>query len=153
MLDKLRARISRYLPETRREKLHVLLVAFVGYLLAGGVLTNNQAELWTRLGAATISLLFAWLYARDAWRAALYGVVVTLGGVLYAYGVAQGINWAIIVATTAQALGMGTAAAKTVPGKPDYVHFASGIRYTGGAGGGGGGGAGLPRKFVPPPGA
>lgn len=118
MLETLRATLSRYLPQTRRESLHRWIAAFVGALLAAGLLTSNQAELWTRLALSTVSLLFAWLYARDTVRAALYGTAATLGGVLYAYGVAKGIDWALIVATFGQGLGVATAAAKAVPSAP-----------------------------------
>lgn len=115
MLDKIRARLSRYLPETKRELMHRLIAATVGTLLAAGLLTSTQAELWTRLGLSSISLLFAWLYARDTLRAWLYGTAVTVGGLLYAYGVSKGVDWALIVATFGQGLGVATAAAKAVP--------------------------------------
>lgn len=114
VLDRVRIRLDRLIPAIWREHLYKLVTAAVTALTALGVTTADKAGLWTQLGVATVTLLFAVLYAGTGIRATFYAVLTAASAVLLAYGIAQNINWAVITAAAAQALGLSTAAAKAV---------------------------------------
>ncbi|ADX31938.1 holin [Tsukamurella phage TPA2] len=87
-----------------------------------GVLTSDQAAQWAQLAVSLITLLFAFLYATTPWRTALYAITGPLGSILMAYGIVSDVRWAVIAASVGYALGITTAAAKTVqPGVPDLA--------------------------------
>ncbi|QGH80025.1 membrane protein [Gordonia phage NHagos] len=110
LLDRIRAAV----PEARREEFYRIVTAVATGLLAFGFLDEEKAALWTQLGLATVTTLFALLYTTSAWRAALYSITGPLGAVLMAYGIVADTRWALITAAVAQLFGMATAAAKTV---------------------------------------
>lgn len=110
----IRAKLSPLLPPSRREALQRGVSALVAALLATGVLTADKAALWAQLGAGTVALLFALLFAGTSVRAALYLVIVLVFGLVQAYGIANGVDWATITGAVAYAFGITTAAAKAV---------------------------------------
>lgn len=112
LLDRLRASVDKVIPASYRETVYRIVAAVVTGLTATGALTVDKAYLWTQLGLATVTLLFALLYAGTALRAAFYAAITAGSAVLLAYGVAKGIDWPIIVGAIGQALGVATAAAK-----------------------------------------
>lgn len=114
VLDRVRARLDRFIPAIWREHLYKIVTAIVTALTATGITTADKAGLWSQLGIATVTLLFAVLYAGTSLRATFYAVIAAGGALLLAYGIAQGINWPVIVGAVAQALGLATAAAKTI---------------------------------------
>lgn len=111
----LRAHLDALLPASSRETLYRVVSAAIMGLTATGTLTVDKAYLWTQLGVATVTLLFALLYAGTSIRATFYTVVTASSAVLLSYGVLKGVDWAIIVAAVGQALGVSTAAAKAQP--------------------------------------
>lgn len=115
VLDRLRLMF----PATERESLYRGVSAFIILLFAFGVLDENEAALWTQLAVSVVTCLFALLYATSTWRVALYLVVGPLGAVLMGYGIVTDTRWALIVAAVGQALGVSTAAAKTVQTPPE----------------------------------
>ncbi|UBF41619.1 membrane protein [Gordonia phage CaiB] len=114
VLDKIRAVI----PEGRREDFYRVVTAVATGLLAFGFLDDQKAALWTQLGLALVTTLFALLYATSQWRVALYSITGPVGAVLMGYGIVSDTRWALIAAAVAQLFGMATAAAKTV--QKDY---------------------------------
>lgn len=108
--DWLRVRVK----PTSRETWQRTAGTLATVLLAFG-LTESIAALWARLAIATVTLLFAYLYADTPRRAALYLFVAAVGGVVNAYGIAHHVNWALIVTAAGQSLGVLTAAAKINP--------------------------------------
>lgn len=111
----IRAKLDPYLTPSRREAAQRALAALVAGLLATGVLTAEKAALWSQLGTSTLALLFALLFAGTALRAAGYSVLLVVFGLGQAYGIAKGVDWAIIVGFVGQAFGITTAAAKAQP--------------------------------------
>lgn len=111
-------RVRAVVPENQREAVYRFVGGLGLFLFAFGVLDDMEASLWTQLGVSTVTLLFALLYATSTWRVALYAVVGPLGAVLMAYSIVTETRWGLIVAATGQALGITTAAAKTVQRAP-----------------------------------
>lgn len=111
----IRAKLDPYLTPSRREAAQRLVSAVVAGLAATGVLTADKAALWAQLGTGTVALLFALLFAGTGIRAALYSVIVLVFGLVQAYGIANGIDWATIMGVVAYAFGITTAAAKAQP--------------------------------------
>lgn len=101
-------------PASEREGFYRGVSAFIILLFAFGVLDENEAALWTQLAVSAVTCLFALLHATSTWRAALYLIVGPLGAVLMGYGIVTDSRWALIAAAAGQALGITTAAAKTV---------------------------------------
>ena len=97
-----------------RETFYRLVSAVAIALFGVGVLTATEQALWVQLGIATVTLVFAVMYSTSNWRTALYLVTGPLAAVLGAYGLVQGVDWAVITTAVAEALGITTAAAKTV---------------------------------------
>ncbi|QNL30141.1 hypothetical protein SEA_MARIOKART_14 [Gordonia phage Mariokart] len=116
VLDRIRSAV----PEGARETFYRVVAGATTFLLAFGVLDDQEAALWTQLGLTAVTSLFAMLYSTQAWRTALYALVGPLGSVLMAYGLVADEKWAIITAAIGQLFGIATAAAKTrqpsVPG-------------------------------------
>lgn len=112
IVTKIRSWFDPFIPASSRETVYRIVAAIITGLTATGALTADKAVLWTQLGVATVTLLFAFLYAGSSIRAAFYAVVTTASALLLAYGVAKGIDWPIIVGSVGQALGVATAAAK-----------------------------------------
>lgn len=109
-----RARLQTVIPANAREAWYRIAAAIVMGLSAFGVLNGETVALWGQLAVATITLLFAALYATTPLRVALYAVLAPLGAVLLYYGITYDEQWAIITASIGQAFGIATAAAKTV---------------------------------------
>jgi hypothetical protein len=101
-------------PPFTRETGYRAVTGVVTLLLGIGVLDANKATLWSALALSTVTLVFALLYSTSPWRTALYAVVGPLGALVGAYGLLQGVDWALIAVAVAQAFGITTAAAKTV---------------------------------------
>lgn len=121
-LDRLRTHLDKLLPASGREVAYRVVSAVIMALTATGLTSADKAGLWSQLGVATVTLLYALLYAGTGLRAALYAVVGAGSAVLLAYGIAQHVNWAVIVAAAGQALGVATAAAKAqLPGSDPAV--------------------------------
>lgn len=112
LLDQLRAKVDGIVPASARETLYRVVAAVVTALTATGTLAADKAYLWTQLGVSTVTLLFALLYAGTSIRTALYTVAAAGGALVLAYGILKGVDWAIIVGSVGQALGVVTAAAK-----------------------------------------
>lgn len=112
----MRGLVEKVIPPGARETLYRYVSAGITGLTAVGKLDIDTSVLWTQLALATITLVFAILYSDSTIRTALYWVVATGGGVLMAYGILHGVNWALVVAAIGQVLGTATAAAKTFPG-------------------------------------
>lgn len=110
VLDRLRARI----PESQRENWYKFASAAVMLLFGLEVLTDVQAAAWGQLGTSVVTLLFAALYATTKLRLALYLFAGPALGVLQLYGMVNDVRAALIVSAVGQALGITTAAAKTV---------------------------------------
>ncbi|WP_218014537.1 phage holin [Mycolicibacterium palauense] len=112
MLDQIR----RLIPEQAREAYYRFASALVMLLfgLEVFITTAAQADAWLRLATSVITLLFAALYATTKLRVALYLVAGPLMGVLQIYGMASDEKAALVVSAVGQALGIATAAAKTV---------------------------------------
>jgi hypothetical protein len=119
-LDKIR----KLFPASDREWGYRIVAAISTGLMAFGLLNTEDAALWTQLGVSVITTLFALLYSTSTWRSALYVVVGPIGGLLMAYGIGQGVNWAIIVSAVGQLFGIATAAAKTVQAPARALHQA-----------------------------
>jgi hypothetical protein len=111
----IRSKLDPVFTPARREAINRALSAIIIGLTATGTLTADKAALWTQLGVAGVGLLFALLYAGTSVRAALYSVIVVGSSLLAVYGIAQNVDWAIIVACVGQAFGITTAAAKAQP--------------------------------------
>lgn len=97
-----------------RETVYRYVNAILLVLLGVGVFTTEQVALWANVGLGTVTLLFALTKATSNWRIALYTLTGPVAGLLGAYGLAQGVDWAVIAMAAAQALGITTAAAKVV---------------------------------------
>lgn len=119
-VDKVRARLDKLIPASARETAYRVVAAVIMGLTATGITDPDKATMWSQLGVATVTLLWALLYAGTSIRAALYAVTGAGGALLMAYGLAKGVDWAVIVASVGQALGVASAAAKTVtaPSEP-----------------------------------
>lgn len=111
----IRAKLDPILTPARREAIQRLISALVAAFLATGVLTADKGLLWGQLATATLSLLFALLFAGTSIRAALYALILVVAGLVQAYGITQGVDWAIIAGSIAQVFGITTAAAKAQP--------------------------------------
>lgn len=111
----IRARLDPIFTPARREALSRVLAATIMGLQGVGILTADKAALWSQLGVAAIGLVYALLWAGTSIRAALYSVILVGSSVLLAYGIADSVNWAIILASVGQAFGITTAAAKAQP--------------------------------------
>lgn len=111
----IRSKLDPIFPPSRRETIARAISAIIMGLTATGALTADKAALWTQLGVAAVGLLFALLYASTGVRAALYSVIVLGSSLLAVYGIAQNVDWAIILASVGQAFGITTAAAKAQP--------------------------------------
>jgi hypothetical protein len=111
----IRAKLDPIFPPSRRETIARVISAVIMGLTATGALTADKAALWTQLGVAAVGLLFALLYAGTSIRAALYSVIIVASSLLAVYGIAQNVDWAIIIASVGQAFGITTAAAKAQP--------------------------------------
>lgn len=118
-----RLKLDKLIPASSRETVYRIVAAVITGLTATGALTVDKAYLWTQLGIATVTLLYALLYAGTALRATFYTVIAAVSALLLTYGVAKGIDWPIIVGAIGQALGVATAAAKAQ--SPDDVTPAS----------------------------
>lgn len=113
-------RLRTLIPERSREGLYRAAGAITMLLFGLGVLTSDQAAQWAQLAVSLITLLFAFLYAATPWRLALYAVTGPLGSILMAYGIVNDVRWAVIASSVGYALGITTAAAKTIqPGTVD----------------------------------
>lgn len=110
LLDKIR----QLVPATYREAFYRATAAVVTLLLAVGVFNTEEAALWTQLGIALVTILFALLYTTSQWRTVLYLVVGPAGALLMAYGIGRGVDWAVVVSAVGQIFGITTAAAKAV---------------------------------------
>ncbi|UJE15669.1 membrane protein [Gordonia phage Ligma] len=110
----IRDSIRAAIPEGAREAYYRAVAGVTAFLLAFGVLDNQEAALWTQLGLTAVTSLFAMLYSTQAWRTALYAIVGPLGSVLMAYGIVADVRWALITAAVGQLFGITTMAAKTV---------------------------------------
>lgn len=100
-------------PQSKREGFYRAVGAAIMFLLAFGVLDDNEATLWATFGTGLVTLLFALLHATSTWRTAIYVFTGPLGSVLMVYGIVGDERWALIVAATGYAFGIVTAAAKT----------------------------------------
>ena len=114
-----RAWLQARIPASWREGWYRLASGLVMFLFAFGLLTADAVTLRLQLAVATVTLLFALLYATSPWRVALYAIVAPVGAVLLYYGVVDDVRWALISAAVAQVFGITTAAAKTVTVDPD----------------------------------
>jgi hypothetical protein len=112
--QRVRARLQAWIPQRYREAGYRVVAGLGTFLLAFGVLSSQEAALWTNLGVSTVTSLFAMLYATTAPRLALYALVGPVGGVLQSYGLVSDSKWLIIVTAAGQLFGITTAAAKTV---------------------------------------
>lgn len=119
LLDKLRAKLDRFIPASAREGAYRVVAAVIMGLTATGAVSADKSGLWTQLGVATVTLTWALLYAGTSFRVALYAVTGAGGALLMAYGIDQHVDWAVIIASVGQALGVASAAAKTVTAPPD----------------------------------
>lgn len=97
-----------------REAAYRYVNAILLVLLGLGVLTATTSAIWAEVGLGTVTLVFAVLKATSNWRIALYALTGPVAGALGAYGLLQGVDWAVITMAVAQALGITTAAAKVV---------------------------------------
>ncbi|MCV7424346.1 hypothetical protein H7K45_27745 [Mycobacterium yunnanensis] len=97
-----------------REPLYRGVTGLVALLLALAYLSKEEAALWTQLGLASVTLLFAALFATSTVRKLLYPLLVAAGGLLTWYGWVNAEQWPLILAATAQMFGLSTAAAKAV---------------------------------------
>ncbi|AER47664.1 phage holin [Mycolicibacterium goodii] len=111
-------RIAAKVNPANREGWYRAVSGIVLALWGAGVLKQEEALTWTQLGISTVTLLFAALYATSSWRLALYGMIVPVSAVLTWYGIATGVDWALVSSAVAQILGITTAAAKTVQSSP-----------------------------------
>ena len=103
-------RIRSVVPESAQGYGYSLVSGAVMFLMALGVVTNEEAALWTQLAIALVTCLFALIYSPSTWRASLYLIVGPLGAVLMGYGLIADEKWAVIVAALGQVLGITTAA-------------------------------------------
>jgi len=113
-LRALRDRLRVWIPERYREGLYRFVAGTTGLLLATRYLSAQEAALWTELGVATVTALFAALYSTTRARLALYAVGVPLGSALVYYGWTCEEQWALLMGAFGQMFGITTAAAKTV---------------------------------------
>lgn len=104
-----------------REAAYRYVNAILLVLLGLGYLTATQGALWGEVGLGTVTLLFAVAKATSNWRIALYALTGPAAGLLGAYGLARGVDWAVITMAVAQALGITTAAAKVVALPKDHT--------------------------------
>lgn len=118
VLDKVRAKLDHFIPAIWREHLYKAVSGVVMALTATGITNPDKSGLWTQVGVATVTLLFALLYAGNGIRVAVYSLAAAGGALLMAYGIAKGVEWAVVVAAVGQALGIATAAAKAVVPEP-----------------------------------
>lgn len=117
-------KIRKLFPAADREWGYRIVAAATTGLLAFGLLNAQEAALWTQLGVSVVTTLFALLYSTSTWRSALYVIVGPLGGILMAYGIGHGIDWAVIVSAVGQLFGIATAAAKTIQAPTQALHQA-----------------------------
>lgn len=103
-------RIRSIIPKSMKDQAYSYLSAAIMFLMAFGVVDDQQAALWTQLGIALVTFTFTLLYATSTWTMSLYAVVGPLGAVLMAYGLISDEKWAIVTAAVGQALGITTAA-------------------------------------------
>lgn len=97
-----------------RETAYRIVSAVVTLLFGIGVINASQDTLWAQLAVGAVTLVFAIFYSTSSWRTALYAILGPVAAVLGAYGLLQNVDWAVITAAVAQALGVTTAAAKAV---------------------------------------
>lgn len=96
------------IPPTAREKFYVVVAALVGVL----GFTEGEAAVWTQVGVAAVTLLFALLYSSSTVRASLYAVLVAVSTAGQLYGYFTETQWASYLGLAAALLGIATAAAK-----------------------------------------
>ncbi|AER48827.1 hypothetical protein AKOMA_17 [Mycobacterium phage Akoma] len=102
------------IPASKRESFYRGVSGVVTALFGLGVISGQEATLWTQQGISTVTLLFALLHSTSKWRTALYLVIVAAGPLLALYGWSTEETWALVVGAAAQLLGITTAAAKTI---------------------------------------
>lgn len=107
-------RTRNFLPESARESWYRIGGALVIFFGSWGYLDGSEVQQWSALVAATVTLLFAALYSTSTVRTALYLFLVAVQGVAGLYGILDDQRWGGIVTLAAFALGVTTAAAKTV---------------------------------------
>lgn len=103
-----------------RETAYRYVNAVLLVLLGVGVFTTADAALWGELALGTVTLLFALTKATSNWRIALYALTGPVAALVGAYGLLQGVDWAVVAMAVAQALGITTAAAKVVALPKDH---------------------------------
>jgi hypothetical protein len=109
-----RGRLQTLVPASAREAWYRFASAAVMFLFAFGLLTADSMTLWIQLVGATVTLVFAAIYATTPLRLAMYSILAPAGAILLYYGIVTDVRWALITAAVAQAFGIVTAAAKTV---------------------------------------
>lgn len=109
---KLRTYLDPVFTPSLREKIARAASAVIIGLSTTGTMTSDKAALWSQLGLSVLAMMLALIYADSNVRARIYGVVAIGGSVLGAYGIANGVAWAVIIASMSQAFGITTAAAK-----------------------------------------
>lgn len=109
--------LGRWLPEDSKDYAYSLVSAVVTFLLAFGLVDNEEAALWTQLAIALVTCTFALIYSPSAARSSIYAITGPVGAVLMGYGLVSDVRWAIIVAGVGQVLGVTTAAVAS--GRPN----------------------------------
>lgn len=109
----IRARLQALVPASWRENWYRISAGAVMFLFAFGVLDAESTSLWIQGATATVTLVFALIYATSPWRTVLYGILAPAGAILMYYGIVNDVRWALITAAGAQVFGIATAAAKT----------------------------------------
>lgn len=101
-----------------REPAYRIVTGVVGLLVAFAYLSQEVAALWMQLGIASVTLLFAALFATSTWRLVLYPVIAALGPLLVWYGLVGEHQWPLVLQAAIQLFGLSTAAAKTIQAPP-----------------------------------
>ncbi|MFY9190167.1 MAG: hypothetical protein WAN89_02690 [Lawsonella sp.] len=111
-MDNLKKSVAKVFSPLVRERLYIVAAALMSALVAFGVLTDNEASLWSALVVAVIGAVFSVVNAETNWRVALYTVAGAAAVVFQSYGILGDAEWSAIVGLVAAVLGVTTAAAK-----------------------------------------
>nr|WP_179275250.1 hypothetical protein [Rhodococcus sp. 06-1059B-a] len=108
-LDSIRATI----PARIREQLYTYVAAGVLLLAGLGYISSAVAALWTAVGLASVTLLFALLHSTSPWRTSLYALLATIAPLALWYSIGTETGWAAVLTFAATIFGITKAAGKT----------------------------------------
>lgn len=100
-------------PSAVREQLYTYVAAGVLLIAGLGYISDEVAALWTAVGLATVTLLFALVHSTSPWRTALYALLAAVAPLALWYSIGTETGWTAVLAFAATVFGITKAAGKT----------------------------------------